>query len=229
MESNKKLPDLHQAVISENELDKQEFWLNQRKGKFTASEFVRLMGYENKPDFPDGAKTYVIEKVIDLCTNQLQSDTKFSNSAIDWGKNTEVEAVEMFIKKMNLKVAFFGDNQNFIEKSKDVGCTPDGLIDISAGIEVKCPDSKTHFNYITSLNLENFKKECTKYYWQIQGSMYITNRIFWYFISYDPRFINVEKRLFILKIERNQNDIDKLENRLTSAIQLKNKLLKSCI
>ena len=43
MESNKKLPDLHQAVISENELDKQEFWLNQRKGKFTAYQYVELL------------------------------------------------------------------------------------------------------------------------------------------------------------------------------------------
>lgn len=218
-------PDLYQAVISETELDKEQSWLNERKGKFTASEFVRLMGYEDKDIFPDGAITYVTDKVLEIVTN---NESKIvSNSAIEWGKENEVEAIEKFSEKYGIKVYNFGEKQEFVKLTEDVGCTPDGLIGLDFGIETKCPDSKTHLYYLDKLTIENFKKECTKYYWQIQGSMYITGRKAWFFVSYDCRFKNESKRLFELKIERNEIDISKLEKRLTEAIKRKNQRLKA--
>lgn len=220
-----KLPNLHSAVISETEIDKQEAWLNQRKGKFTASEFVRLMGYEDKDVFPDGAVTYVTEKVLEIVTTGERK--QLSTASVDWGSETENEAVEVFSEKYGLQVYNFGDNQQYVEFTPDVGCTPDGLIDKELGIETKCPDSKTHLHYLENLTIENFKKECTKYYWQIQGSMYITGRKAWFFISYDPRFKKENKRLFVLKIERNDIDIAKLEKRLTEAIKRKKQRLKA--
>lgn len=204
---------------------KEDEWLEQRKGKFTASEFVRLMGYEDKDTFPDGAITYVTEKVLEIVTNN--ENKQLSTHSVEWGKDTEIEAVEKFIEKYGFEVYNFGDDQRYVELTKDVGCTPDGLIDKEFGIETKCPDSKTHLHYLENLTLENFKKECTKYYWQIQGSMYITGRKAWYFISYDPRFKNESKRLFVLKIERNDFDILKLEKRLLEAIKRKNQRLKA--
>ena len=57
--------------------------------------------------------------------------------------------------------------------------------------------------------------------------MYVTGRKYWYFVSYDPRFIKLEKRLFVLRIERNEIDIKKLENRLTEAIRRKKERLKA--
>lgn len=220
-----KLPNLHSAVISETEIDKQEAWLNQRKGKFTASEFVRLMGYEDKDVFPDGAVTYVTEKVLEIVTTGERK--QLSTASVDWGSETENEAVEAFSNEYGFEVYNFGDDQQYVEFTPDVGCTPDGLIEKDFGIETKCPDSKTHMHYLENLTLDNFKKECTKYYWQIQGSMYITGRKAWFFISYDPRFKKENKRLFVLKIERNDIDIAKLEKRLTEAIRRKKQRLKA--
>lgn len=216
----------HESALNKmNQSSKEDEWLEQRKGKFTASEFVRLMGYEDKDVFPDGAVTYVTEKVLEIVTTN--ENKQLSTHSVDWGKETENEAVVVFSEKYGFEVYNFGDNQQYVELTKDVGCTPDGLIEKDFGIETKCPDSKTHLHYLEKLTIENFKKECTKYYWQIQGSMYITGRKAWFFISYDPRFKNENKRLFVLRIERNDIDISKLEKRLTEAIKIKKQRLKA--
>jgi YqaJ-like viral recombinase domain len=223
--NNSQLPDLSQAVVLNTELDKTQAWLEQRKGKFTASEFNRLMTYEDKDVFPDGANTYVTETVLEIIT--IGESKQIYNSAIEWGKENENEAVEVFSEKYGFEVYNYGENQKFITLGKHIGCTPDGLIESDGGVETKCPDSKTHLYYLETLTVENFKKECKDYYWQIQGSMYITTRKYWYFISYDPRFKKEDKRLFVLKIQRNETDIKKLENRLTEAIRRKKERLKA--
>jgi hypothetical protein len=218
----------HESALNKmNQLTEEEKWLKERKPLFTGSEFSRLMGYEDKDEFPEGAKTYVTEKVLEIVTVQTEEKRQLNTPSVNHGKTTEVEAVIKFMEKYNVVVYNYGDNQKFIKLGEHIGCTPDGLIENDGGTETKCPDSKTHLYYLETLTAENFKKECKDYYWQIQGSMYITGRKYWYFISYDPRFKKEEKRLFVLKIERNDTDIKKLEKRLTEAIRSKTERLKA--
>ena len=49
-------------------------WLQERRGKFTASDFYKLMTYEHKPEFPKGAMTYVTEKVVETLTEMDEAD-----------------------------------------------------------------------------------------------------------------------------------------------------------
>jgi len=91
---------------------------------------------------------------------------------------TKTDAVtKSLIGNFVVVVYNYGENQKFIKLGEHIGCTPDGLIESDGGTETKCPDSKTHLYYLENLTVENFKKECKDYYWQIQGSMYITNKI----------------------------------------------------
>lgn len=199
-------------------------WLESRRGKFTASEFHRLMGYEDKPDFPKGAVTYVMEKAIEMLTTE--SGESYTNGSMEWGNLNEKEAIEKFMDVMDVEVKKFGEDQEFIQLGKDIGCTPDGLISINSGTETKCPNSKTHYAYLLIKDHVQFKKDLKNYYWQIMGSMYVTGRSNWYFISYDPRFRDETKQLKILKIERDEVDIQKLKGRLTEAIRRRNELIK---
>jgi hypothetical protein len=216
----------HESALNKmNQQSKEDVWLEKRKVRFTVSEFVRLMGYEDSAVFPEGAITYVTEKVLEVVTTGEKK--QLNTASVNHGKETEVEAALEFMKKYNLVVCNYGDDQEFIELGEHVGATPDGLIGKDKGIETKCPDSKTHLLYLETLTVENFKKSCTKYYWQIQGSMYVTGRDSWYFVSYDPRFKNESKRLFVLEIHRNDTDIAKLEKRLTEAIKRKRERLKA--
>lgn len=208
----------------QNLTNKREEWLQNRKGKFTASEFHRLMGYDDKEELPKGAITYVIEKVLEEATTGEKKG--FSTDSTEWGNETEKEAAEKFAEKYSLEISKYGDNQELIKLTKDVSCTPDGLTSDDAGFETKCPDSKTHLFYLENLTENNFKQLCTDYYWQVQGGMYITGFKKWYFISYDPRFKNESKRLLVLEIKRNDEDIEKLQKRLQQAIKLKREKLK---
>lgn len=198
--------------ILEDLENEEEKWLKERDEMFTCSEFHRLMTDEDTRELSKGAKTYVVEKVLKIVTDNERKE--FYSKSINHGKETEVEAVQEFMKKTGLLVNFFGTNQKLIKFSKRVGGTPDGLIEKDEGLETKCPDSKTHYEWLRYLTVENFKKELKEYYWQVQGCMYITNRKKWYFVSYDPRFKNPEKRLLILDIHRNEEDITKLKRKL---------------
>lgn len=199
-------------------------WLQQRLGKFTASGFHRLMGYINKPELPKGAVTYIIEKVAESLIDPSTTDG-YTSYDMQWGIDHEAEAVQAFTEKTGLIVDKHGIDQTLITMGEHIGCTPDGLIDSTHGLELKCPNSATHINYWAIKTNADLKKNCPDYYWQIQGSMMITGRQEWYFASYDPRFINPKHRLHIVLIKLNIDDVTQLSQRLKMAIALKKQLL----
>lgn len=184
--------------------------------------------------FSTGAETYVTEKVIEQLTGE-PAKPFFENDAMRHGKEWEETAAKEFERKTGIKVNNIGSDQVFIDHKSDqlnpllpeliiehVGMTPDGLIGNDAGLETKCPDSKTHFKYLQELQKpEHLKEVYPEAYWQVQGSMYLTGRSCWYFVSFDPRFKNEKLRILILKINRNQTDIEGLETRLKQAVQKK--------
>lgn len=219
----------HQAALAKiQEMNKHKEWLEKRKSRFTSSEYGRLMGYEDNPKYDEvltkGGLTYAYEKYLEEITTETKSIT---SAAIEHGNEFEVEAAERFMKETDLEVYAYGKDQEFQELGKDLGCTPDGLIEDYSGLETKCPDSKTHDTYLSTItDVASFKKLCNKYYWQIMGAMYITGRKSWYFVSYDPRMKNKDEQILILKIERNEEDIEKLKKRLRLAIGYKISLLK---
>lgn len=191
---------------------KRDKWLKEKEVCFSGSEFYRLMTDEESRELSKGAKTYVIEKVLQSETEQDKRVLK--TASIEWGNDNELEAVNEFIRKTGKVVYNIGEDQEFIKVSKHVGATPDGLIGKYEGLETKCPDSKTHYEWLRFLNNGNFKEYLKNYYWQIQGCLYVTGRKKWYFVSYDPRFKNIEKRLLIIEIERNEADITNLKRKL---------------
>lgn len=231
-------------------------WLGLRRGLFTASEFHKLCTYRegllikgkkgkkgkkgepdepDEPDtydtdyFPDGAKTYATLKAVEMLTLQDTSDTGWKSKAMEWGSNVEAEAVEALYEKYGLVVENYGDNQEFIYYNKDIGCTPDGLIDDDAGVETKCPESTTHATYLQLQTVEEFQKLKPDYYWQCMGGMYVTGRQKWLFVSYDPRFLEPRLRLKVMIIYRNEDDIKFLDKRLKQAIAYRNEVYNKLI
>lgn len=178
--------------------------------------------------FPEGAKSYAIEKAVEMLTMQDKTPT-FKSKAMEWGSNYEAEAVEMIYQKYGLVVDKCGDEQEFIHLNKDVGCTPDGLIDDDAGIETKCPESTTHIKYLQIKSVDEFKELKPEYYWQIQGCMYVTGREKWLFVSYDPRFLDERLRLKVMIIYRNESDIKFLDKRIKQAIAYRNEVYHNLV
>ena len=200
-------------------------WLMLRLGKFTASEFHRIMGYQGKSEFPKGGQTYALEKAIEILT-EFQPDT-YVSPAMAWGIEKEPEAVAAFTEQTGLVVAAHGAGQMFLHLGPDIGGTPDGLIPSErSGIEVKCPGSKAHLDNLLISDAESLKAIASEYYWQVQGLMMINNSSKWYFVSYDPRFLDKRLQLHIAIIKRVDADIRDLRIRLDMAIQCRNEILK---
>ncbi|MEA1848988.1 YqaJ viral recombinase family protein [Chryseobacterium sp. MHB01] len=220
------LPDLFQAVVSNDELDKRELWFQKRLGKFTSSELSRLMTYEdNISELPKGAITYIEEKALEILTGG-KSVKNFTNDSMERGNEKELEAIAVFEEMFGVKCYATGEDQEFIELCSYFGGTPDGLIAEEDMIEVKCPDCKTHLFRIRNIkSQEDFKKHEKDYYWQIQGNFLSSGRKRCFFIDYDDRFTKKEQQLFVIEIHRNENDIQKAKTRLNMAEKYKQNLL----
>lgn len=200
-----------------------EDWHRARSGKFTPSELYRLMTEPKvkTEKLSEGAKTYVKEKIAEILTVDISNDKMFhGNNATEWGNSFEGEAIEVFSDMLNKEII----NVGFINYDDNFGGTPDGIShDNLFGIEVKCP-------YNPSIHLDNllldslaFKKERKEYYWQIQGYSLITGIEDWYFVSYDPR--QIDYKLKILPIKRNEDDIRIIKEKLQIAADYKHELL----
>jgi len=61
-----------------------------------------------------------------------------------------------------------------------VGCSPDGLVGATGGLEIKCPGYKAH---VETLMTGAFPD---RYYPQVQGGLWIAEREWWDFVSYHP-------------------------------------------
>jgi len=200
-----------------------EDWHRARSGKFTPSELYRLMTEPKTKNekLSEGAKTYVKEKIAETLTVDISNEKMFhGNNATEWGNSYEGEAIELFSDMLNKEIV----NVGFINYDDNFGGTPDGIShDKLFGIEVKCP-------YNASIHLDNllldslaFKKERKEYYWQIQGYSLITGIENWYFVSYDPR--QIDYKLKILPIKRNEDDIRLIKEKLQIAANYKQELL----
>lgn len=200
-----------------------EDWHRARSGKFTPSELYRLMTEPKvkTEKLSEGAKTYVKEKIAEILTVDISNEKMFhGNNATEWGNSFEGEAIELFSDMLNKEII----NVGFLNYDDNFGGTPDGIShDNLFGIEVKCP-------YNPSIHLDNllldslaFKKERKEYYWQIQGYSLITGIEDWYFVSYDPR--QIDYKLKILPIKRNEDDIRIIKEKLQIAADYKHELL----
>jgi len=85
-----------------------------------------------------------------------------------------------------------------------VGGSPDGFVGDDGGVEIKCP-----FNAANHLAvfLDGMPEE---HIGQIQGSMWISNRQWWDFVSFHPN-MPPGLDLYIQRIPRDQAYIDALE------------------
>ena len=87
-----------------------------------------------------------------------------------------------------------------------VGVSPDGLVGKDGMTEYKCPMPKTHLEY---LRLEPGKCP-TAYRWQVQGQLWVAEREWCDFVSYNPDFPE-NAQLIIRRVMRDEKAINELE------------------
>jgi putative phage-type endonuclease len=178
-------------------------WLQLRAGKVTASRVADILA-KTKTGVSASRANYLIELAIQRVTGTVEES--FKNDAMAWGTEQEPFA------RMKYEVAksVLVDEVPFIDHPtiKWFGCSPDGLVGDDGLVEIKAPNSKTHWEYFKAGEAPG------KYVIQMQTQMACTGRAWCDFISYDPRMPEGSQML----IKRYARD-DKLIGDIESAVK----------
>lgn len=183
-----------------------EDWYNIRKGKMTASNAETIIANGK------GLETYIYNLMAEYYSSAEKEN--YINSDMQRGIDLEPEARLEFEFYTDLDVQEVG----FIEYNDFIGVSPDGLIGDDGLIEIKCPNDSIYFKLLLSNNIK------PEYIAQMQMQMYVTDRQYCYFVSYNPNF---EKSLYIKKINRNEEMIDKLKKGLERGTELIKEIKKN--
>ena len=173
-------------------------WLKDRIGLPTASKFSEIVTSKGEPS--KSREKYLYQLAAERLSG-TKEDT-YKNAAMDRGIELEAAAREKlsFIEGVEIiQVGFCKMDDGLC------GCSPDGLIGEDGGCEIKNPLSHTHIKYLRENRLP------TDYFQQVHGSMFVTKRPWWIFMSNYPGI-----KPLILKIYRDEKFIDKLKMELIS-------------
>jgi hypothetical protein len=174
-------------------------WKSARLGVPTASEFDALVSPEWKIRTGQGPETYLYTK---LCEKILGFAPDVSSYAMEQGTILESEARPYFEFQYETPVRQVG---LCLSDDRRIGCSPDGLIGEDGGIEIKCPQPAAHLKFLLEGELP------PQYRAQVHGSMLVTGRSWWQFMSYSRQFPPL-----LVRVEREE----KIEKTLRQALEI---------
>ena len=191
-------------------------WLELRLGLVSASRFKDIMtNPRSKAElFSATAKSYMLELIAEILTGEQK---EVSGKALEWGSNNEKNAQIEYAFEKGVSVDEVGI---CLTDDRQVGASPDGFVGDIGGIEIKCPYNSA--NHISTVISGEMPKEHMA---QVQGNMLVNGRKWWEFVSYDPR-IDGKGRIFITRIERDEEYIEKLQIKLTAFLVEMKRILK---
>lgn len=173
-----------------------EEWFAARLGRITASKVEDVM----KGPKLAGYRNYRAQLVCERLTGQREET--YTNGAMQRGTDLEPFARECYEFKTGNTVAEIGFiNHPYIP---NFGCSPDGLIGDDGMIEIKCPNSATHIDYLLNGVVPS------DYVKQMTCQLSCTGRKWVDFVSYDPR-LPEEMQLFIIRMHRDNAAIEEME------------------
>ncbi len=174
-------------------------WWAARLGKATASRISDIVA-KTKSGWGASRATYEAELIAERLTGA--TGDSFTNSAMQWGTDTEPQARAAYEFMTDNDVAEIGFvTHPTIEMS---GASPDGLVGADGMVEIKCPKTATHLATLLGGSIPK------KYMVQMQWQMACAGRAWCDFVSFDPR-LPAKHQLFVKRIERNTDLIEELE------------------
>ena len=187
-------------------------WLAAKLGKISASRMKELMTNGRGGTTSKTAETYM----MDLIAERLTGESKpfFENDAMRHGTETEPQARAMFELDTGLDVREVA----FIEHDDYTLVSPDGLIGDDGLIEIKCPNTSTQIKRALSDDYAADYKD------QIQMQLWVSNRKYCYFLSFDPR-LDCAAGYLLQKVERDEEYILKMTEKTLAFVNKMNELL----
>ncbi len=179
-------------------------WLAERCGKVTASCIYKVMA-KTKTGYGADRANYHAQLVAERLTGTPAES--FTNSAMQWGIDTEAQARAMYALETGEAVNETGFHPHpLIDWS---GASPDGLVGGKGLVEIKCPNTATHIATLTGAAIDR------KYLLQMQWQMACAERDWCDFASFDPR-LPPEMQLHIRRVERDDDLLLEIETEVSA-------------
>lgn len=169
---------------------KSDEWFEARLGRVTASHFADVLSNGST------RHTYMMKLLSERMTGERMET--YSAKWMDEGSEKEPLAREYYEGLNGVTVEQVG----LVVLGDDIGASPDGLIGTDGTLEIKCPFPNTHLGYILDDKLPAVYKP------QVQGGLWITERQWCDFVSFDPRVKN--RPFWCIRVQRDESYIQKL-------------------
>lgn len=175
-------------------------WFAIRCGKVTASKVADVIA-KTKTGPAASRANYLAQLVAERLTGKPAES--FSNGAMQWGTDQEPFARAAY----ELKTDALVDQIGFVDHPAIAmsGASPDGLIDSFGLVEIKCPNTATHIEYLLG------KQVPPKYKPQMAWQLACTERAWCDFVSFDPRMPE-RHQLFVIRYTPEADYIAELES-----------------
>ena len=173
-------------------------WLASRAGCLTASAIADMLA-KTKTGEAASRSNLRARLVAERLTGVPQET--FSNAAMQWGNEQEPFARAAYEIQSGILVDQVGLVMH--PNIPYAGASPDGLIDDCGLVEIKCPNTATHIEYLISGTPPK------KYQPQMLWQMECTGRQWCDFVSFDPRMPE-HLQLFVVRFERDEERLDDL-------------------
>lgn len=175
-------------------------WHALRLGKVTASKVADVMSKGKGPAESAGVRNYRAALVCERLTGQREET--YTNGAMQRGTDLEPLARECyeFLTGCTVEQIAFMDHPTVAMS----GASPDGCIGEDGLVEIKCPNTATHIDYLLGGTPPSV------YVPQMTWQMACTGRKWCDFVSYDPR-LPEELQMFVVRLNRDDAMIAEME------------------
>lgn len=175
-------------------------WLQMRIGLVTGSRVADVMAkLARKEGEAQCRKNYKAELVSEILTGRAAEH--FVSPAMQWGIDNEVFARNAYeVEIAEVEQVGFALHPTISR----FGASPDGLVGTDGIVEIKCPNTATHLEYIIAGEVPS------EYHWQMLAEMACAERKWCDFVSYDPR-LPKKLQVFVRRFERDDTRIAAME------------------
>lgn len=180
-----------------------EEWFAARLGKVTGSRVADVMA-KTKTGYGASRANYMAELICERLTG-TQAE-RYVTAEMQRGTDTEplARAAYVFLRDMQVEECGFVPHAIIA----DFGASPDGLVGTDGLVEIKCPNTATHIEFLLEDGVPG------KYVTQMQAQMACTGRQWCDFVSFDPRLPDA-MQLYVRRISRDDIYIATMEKEIS--------------
>lgn len=177
-----------------------ELWLKLRCGYITASRANDAFSITKAQEWTAARGHYRTELICERLTGVPYP--RYVSAEMQWGLDHEAEARAAY----ELHAEELVDTTGFVihPEVSMFGASPDGLVGDDGLIQIKCPTTKTHLDWLQAGVVP------VEHTFQMTAEMSVTGRQWCDFVSFDPR-LPAHLQLFVRRYHRHKDCIRALE------------------